>query len=74
MQPLTNDPNIQIDSAHCGAICDEVGYRLRQTLKESVTEHPPHLKLLELLSQTHDDRQNLDGAPSIVPSLRKPTA
>jgi hypothetical protein len=86
MSPLTNDSDIQFDSVHCRAICEEVGHRLRQ-------KTPPNIRRAEaeeLFRQTDDDRQNLDGAPSIVPSfdeigsrggicrtlapLRKPTA
>lgn len=68
MPRLTNDSNIQIDSIHCRAICEEIGYRLRQTLKEGVDEHPPYLKLLDLLHQKEFGRPIFDAAPSIVPS------
>jgi hypothetical protein len=64
MPRLTNYPDIQIDSVHCRAICEEVGYRLRQTLKNNPVDHPPHLTLLDRLH-----RQDFDGAPSIVPSF-----
>jgi hypothetical protein len=63
MPRLTNTQNIEIDSVHCRAICEEVGYRLRQILKSSAREHPPHLQLLARLCR-HDFGQ----APSIVPS------
>jgi hypothetical protein len=63
MPRLTDAPNVQIDSVHCRAICEEVGYHLRQTLKTGASEHPPHLKLLARLR-----RQDLGGAPSINPS------
>jgi hypothetical protein len=65
MPRLTNTLNVQIDSVHCRAICEEVGYRLRQVLENSATEHPPHL--LKLLARLR--RRDLGGAPSIVPSL-----
>ena len=64
MSRLTDDPNVQIDSVHCRAICEEIGYRLRQALKNDAAEHPQHLKLLDRLR-----RQDVDGAPSIVPSF-----
>jgi hypothetical protein len=64
MPRLTDAPNVQIDSVHCRAICEEVGYHLRQTLKPGASEHPPHLKLLARLR-----RQDLGGAPSINPSI-----
>jgi hypothetical protein len=64
MPRLTDARNIQIDSVHCRAICEEVGYHLRQTLKTGASEHPPHLKLLARLR-----RQDLGGAPSINPSF-----
>jgi hypothetical protein len=62
MQQFTA-PNIQIDSIHCSAICEEVGYRLSKLLETKVAELPPQLKLqLDRLRQKED-------APSIVPSL-----
>jgi hypothetical protein len=62
MQQLTA-PNIQIDSIHSSAICEEVGYRLSKLLETKVAELPPQLKLqLDRLRQKED-------APSIVPSL-----
>jgi hypothetical protein len=74
MPRLTNYPNVQIDSVHCRAICEEIGYRLRQILKNSAPEHPPHLKLLDRLrqkdfGQKDFGRRDFDGAPSIVPSF-----
>jgi hypothetical protein len=62
MQQLTA-PNIQIDSIHCRAICEEVGYRLSKLLETEVAELPPQLKM-----QLDRFRQKED-APSIVPSL-----
>jgi hypothetical protein len=63
MPRLTNYPDVQIDSVHSGAICEEVGYRLRQILKDPPVDHPRHRQLLD---QMH--RQDFDGAPSIIPS------
>jgi hypothetical protein len=44
MQQLTA-PNIQIDSIHCRAICEEVGHRLSKLLETEVAELPPQLKM-----------------------------
>jgi hypothetical protein len=63
MPRLTNYPDVQIDSVHSRAICQEVGYRLRQLLKNPTVDHPRHLQLLDRMH-----RQDFDGAPSIVPS------
>jgi hypothetical protein len=63
MQRLTNHPNVQIDSAHSRAICQEVGYRLRQFLGNTPVDHPRHVQLLDRMH-----RQDFDGAPSVVPS------
>ena len=64
MQQLTTR-NIQIDSVHCGAICEEIGFRLSQFLKTETSDLPPQLKLL-LNRLRQRDREE---APSIVPSL-----
>jgi hypothetical protein len=64
MQRLTAR-NIQIDSVHCGAICEEIGYRLSRFLKTETSDLPPQLKLL--LNRLR--QQDREEAPSIVPSL-----
>jgi hypothetical protein len=69
MPRLTNTPDIKIDSVHSRAICDEVGYRLRQSLQNSPPEHPRHRALLDRLRQNELGQQGSGGAPSIVPSL-----
>lgn len=62
-QPIP--PTVQIDSVHSAAICEELGYRLSQYLKNEIPELPPQLKLLlDRLRQ-----QDLEEAPSIVPSF-----
>lgn len=63
MQRLTNYPDVQIDSVHSRAICEEVGYRLRQLLKNPPVDHPRHIHLLDRMH-----RQDFGAAPSIVPS------
>jgi hypothetical protein len=58
-------PSIQIDSVHCAAICDEIGYRLGQLLRAEISELPQELRvLLDRLRQ--QDRVEM---PSIVPSI-----
>lgn len=56
---------IGIDSAHCRAICDEIGDRLRMILDREATALPPRLQLLmQRLAE-----QDLVMAPSIVPDI-----
>jgi hypothetical protein len=53
---------LALDHAHCRAICDEIGERLRQVLKPEALDIPQRLlALLERLAE-------LQQAPSIVPS------
>jgi hypothetical protein len=59
------DKNLQIDSTHCRAICDEIGERLRVILDREMTALPPRLQVLMLRLAAQD----LAGSPSIVPSL-----
>jgi hypothetical protein len=54
---------LALDHAHCRAICDEIGERLRQVLKPEALEIPQ--RLLALL----DRLAELEQAPSIVPSI-----
>jgi hypothetical protein len=54
-----------IDSEHCRAICDEVGYRLRSILGQDVQKLPAYL--LQLLSRL-EDQEACMPSPSIVPS------
>jgi len=52
-----------LDSAHCRAICEEVGERLALMMRPA-TELPPRLKdLLDRLARLDHD------APSIVPDI-----
>jgi len=46
---------IQIDSEHCRAICDEIGERFRGIFGREASEVPLHLKLLinQLADQDH---------------------
>jgi hypothetical protein len=56
---------LQMDSGHCRAICDEIGDRLRHLLDREASELPPRLRLLM------DRLAELDRAqaPSIVPAM-----
>ena len=61
--PCRNAEALALDHAHCRAICEEIGERLRQVLKPEALEIPQHLLgLLERLAE-------LEQAPSIVPSM-----
>jgi hypothetical protein len=59
------DKNLQIDSTHCRAICDEIGEHLRVILDRETTALPPRLQVLMLRLAAQD----LAGSPSIVPSV-----
>jgi hypothetical protein len=57
---------LQINSAHCRAICDEIGDRLRFLLDKQAGEIPQSLQLLiDRLAELDGPRQ----APSIVPAM-----
>jgi hypothetical protein len=60
-----NAADIRIDHIHCRAICDEIGERLRETLRREALELPPRLQLLV------DRLAEFDGrfTPSIVPTF-----
>jgi hypothetical protein len=61
--PNRNPEAIALDYAHCRAICDEIGERLREVLKPEALEIPQRLReLLDRLAQ-------MEQAPSIVPSI-----
>ena len=58
-----NAADMQIDHMHSRAICDEIGERLRQAIRQESVGLPPQLQLLV------NRLAELDGAaaPSIVP-------
>ena len=61
--PNRNAEALALDHAHCRAICDEIGERLREVLKPEALEIPQRLReLLDRLAQ-------MEQAPSIVPSI-----
>ena len=56
---------LQLDSTHCRAICDEIGERLRIVLGREALPLPPRLELL----MARLIEQDLVRAPSIVPAI-----
>jgi hypothetical protein len=56
---------LQIDSLHCRAICDEIGERLQIILRPESANLPPQLQVL--IDRLADQDREL--APSIVPNL-----
>src|ERR1700712_73470 len=65
--PRRNSETLALDHAHCRAICDEIGERLRQVLKPESLGIPQRLlMLLERLAE-------LEQPPSIVPSIEEMT-
>ena len=61
-----NEP--KIDSAHCRAICDEIGERLRIMLDREMTALPPRLQVLMLRLAAQD----LAGSLSISLPVDEP--
>jgi hypothetical protein len=56
---------LQIDSIHCRAICDEIGERMRAIHRRQLSAASPYLQsLIDRLSEL--DHQ---AAPSIAPSM-----
>ena len=55
---------MQIDSEHCRAICEEIGERLRIVLDREATELPPRLQalLLRLVAQDLAGSSSIAGA------------
>jgi hypothetical protein len=56
---------LQIDSLHCRAICDEIGERLRCILRPEAVNLPPRFQIL--IDRLADQDREL--TPSIVPDL-----
>jgi hypothetical protein len=61
--PNRNAEALALDHAHCRAICDEIGERLREVLKPEALEIPQRFVMLL------DRLAKLEEAPSIVPSI-----
>jgi hypothetical protein len=62
---MSDRNELQLDSTHCRAICDEIGARLRIILDREATTLPPRLQVLLLRLAA----QELSASPSIAPSL-----
>ncbi len=62
---------VNLDHAHCRAICDEIGERLGFILKPA--DIPPRLLYLigKLAEQEMADLPQLEPAPSIAPSIEE---
>ena len=56
---------LQLDSSHCRAICDEIGERLRMILDREAAPLPPRLQMLMQRLAEQDPVQ----APSLVPAI-----
>ena len=56
---------LQLDSSHCRAICDEIGERLRMILDREAEPLPRRLQLL----MARLVEQDLVEAPSIAPAI-----
>ena len=62
---MSRSNQLQIDSLHSRAICDEIGERLRMILRPETAELPVRLQIL--IDRLADQDREL--APSIVPDL-----
>jgi hypothetical protein len=56
---------LQLDSSHCRAICDEIGERLRMILDREAAPLPPRLQVLMLRLF----EQDMNQAPAIAPAI-----
>ena len=62
---MSTQKELQLDSLHCRAICEEIGDRLRLILARESPAMPRHLQLLmDRLAEL--DRES---SPSIAPSM-----
>jgi hypothetical protein len=61
MPRSTDTPDVQIDSVHSRAICDQVGYRLRQSLRVHPDENPRHRKLLDRIGRMESGQPSSDA-------------
>jgi hypothetical protein len=64
---------LNLDHAHCRAICDEIGERLGLIMKPAASDIPPRLLYLlgRLAEQDKADLPYLESAPSILPSIKE---
>jgi hypothetical protein len=62
---MSTQNQLQIDNAHCRAICEEIGWRLRAILVRESPTLPARLQwLMDRLAE-----QDLELSPSIAPSM-----
>jgi hypothetical protein len=76
--PGQNAALLNLDHAHCRAICDEIGERLGLIMRPAASDIPPRLlhligKLAELESAELEDLAlpRLESMPSIAPSVEE---
>ena len=62
---MSGSNQLQIDSVHCRAICEEIGERLRNILRPETAGLP--IRLQVLIDRLAD--QDREMAPAIVPNL-----
>ena len=62
---MSTQNQLHIDSSHCRAICDEIGWRLGAILAREASALPPRLQnLMDRLAE-----QDRELSPSIAPSM-----
>jgi len=68
-----NAPLLNLDHAHCRAICDEIGERLGFLLKPTASDIPPRLQYFigKLAELETTGLPQLELAPSIIPSIEE---
>jgi hypothetical protein len=71
--PKQNAALLNLDHAHCRAICDEIGERLGFIMKPVASEIPPRLlDLIGKLAELEDATlPRLESTPSIAPSVEE---
>jgi hypothetical protein len=62
---MSTQNELHIDSSHCRAICEEIGWRLGVILARETPAMPPRLQMLmDRLAE-----QDLELSPSLAPSM-----
>jgi hypothetical protein len=66
-----NAASLNLDHAHCRAICDEIGERLGFIMKPAASDIPPRLLYLiaRLAILENSALPRVESSPSIVPSV-----
>jgi hypothetical protein len=64
---------LNLDHAHCRAICDEIGERLGLIMRPAASDIPPRLLYLigKLAELENSALPRLESAPSIAPSVEE---